>query len=90
MAARRLVAAAKRAKLADYKIEFIEPELSWAQELALQVKVWGIRTMLSVDGDRPSLALAAQTFDPLRREVERLSRFSKPNHLYAYCFCSPN
>jgi protease-4 len=82
--------AAKRAKLKDYKVDFIEPELSWAQELALQVKVWGIRTMLSADRDRQSLAIAAQQLDPLRREIERLSRFTKPNHLYAYCFCAPN
>jgi protease-4 len=82
--------AAKRAKLTDYKVDFIEPELSWAQELALQVKVWGVRTMLSADHDRQTFAIAAQQLDPLRREIERLSRFSKPNHLYAYCFCAPN
>jgi protease-4 len=82
--------AAKRAKLAEYKVDFIEPELSWAQELALQVKVWGVRTMLSANQDRHTLAIAAQQLDPLRKEVERLSRFSKPNHLYAYCFCAPD
>src|SRR5207302_680615 len=31
-------AAARRAKLSDYAAEFLEPELTWAQELALQLK----------------------------------------------------
>lgn len=83
-------AAAKRAKITDYKVEFIEPELSWAQELALQVKAWGIRTFLSADRDTQSFVRVAQQLDPLRRELERLSRFTAPNRLYAYCFCTPN
>ena len=83
-------AAAKRAKLTDYKIDFVEPELSWAQELALQVKVWGARTLITASRDRQTWAIAAQRLDPLKKEIERLSRFSVPNRLYAYCFCAPN
>src|SRR5437763_8017338 len=48
------------------------------------------KVVVSVDGAGPGeLALRdlAQRFDPLTREVERLSRFSVPNRLYAYCFC---
>src|SRR5690349_21177200 len=33
-------AAATRAKLKDYDVERIEPELTWAESLALQIKVW--------------------------------------------------
>ena len=33
--------AAKRAKLEDYDLKFVEPSLSWAQQLALQVRVLG-------------------------------------------------
>jgi hypothetical protein len=29
----------------------------------------------------------AQKLDPVTRQAELLSRFSEPNHLYAYCFC---
>jgi hypothetical protein len=29
----------------------------------------------------------AQRLDPVTRQVEVLSHFSQPNHLYAYCFC---
>jgi protease IV len=81
-------AAAKRAKVTDYKVDFIEPELSWAQELALQVKAWGIRTLLSADRDTRTLAKVARQLDPLSRELEVLSRFTAPNRLYAYCFCA--
>jgi hypothetical protein len=40
-------------------------------------------------GDRSlaQVARIAQRLDPLTREVARLSRFSVPNRLYAYCFC---
>jgi protease-4 len=84
--------AAKRAKLAEYRVEFVEPELSWAQELALQVKVWGVRMFGSAAGAanrelKPALQMARQ-LDPLRAELERLSRFTMPNRLYAYCFCA--
>jgi protease-4 len=85
-------AAARRAKLTDYEVEFMEPELSWAQELVLQMKTRAIKTLVSAS-DAKSLAAAnplanvAQRFDPLAREVERLSRFTERDKVYAYCFC---
>jgi protease IV len=82
-----LKAAAKSAKIKDYKVEFIEPELSWAQALALQVKAWAVRSLFPADRSSAA-ALLAQRLDPLKREVERLSRFTLPNRLYAYCFCA--
>ena len=81
-------AAARRAKLADYDVEFVEPQLSWAQELVLQVKTRAVRSLASADGHSLALAQVANRLDPLRREVERLSHFSVPNRLYAYCFCT--
>jgi protease-4 len=79
--------AARRAKLTDYDIEFIEPELSWAQELVMNAKMGVTREVLRVFGpDRDTRALAQLT-SPLSREVERLSRFTARNRLYAYCFC---
>ena len=81
-------AAAHRAKLTDYKTDFIEPELTWAQSLALQVKVWAVRTFLHLDADTRSAAQLATRLDPLKREVARLSRLTQPNRLYAYCFCT--
>src|SRR5256885_17019578 len=39
-------AAARRAKLTDYAAEFLEPELTWAQELALQLKSRAAQALL--------------------------------------------
>jgi protease-4 len=82
-------AAARRAKLTDYEVEFMEPELSWAQELVLQMKTRAVKALVSADmtSSNPLLRVA-QKFDPLTREVERISRFSEPHHVYAYCFCA--
>jgi protease IV len=81
-------AAAKRAKLTDYEIDFIEPELSWAQELALQVKSSLVRTVLQADGRTRELAHTLRRLGPLQRELERMSRFAEPYRAYAYCFCA--
>jgi protease IV len=81
--------AARHAKLTDYELEFVEPELSWAQELVLQLKSRAIKMVFSAGMDSKTAALArvAQRLDPLTREVERLSRFTERNKIYAYCFC---
>jgi protease IV len=83
--------AAHHAKITEYDLEFVEPELSWAQELMLQLKSRAVKAMLSAGMDEKTAALArvAQRLDPLTREVERLSRFTEPNKIYAYCFCGP-
>jgi protease-4 len=81
-------AAASRAKVSEYKVDFIEPELSWAQSLALQVKAWAVEAVFGHDRDARLGAQLALRLDPLKQEVERLSRFSLPNRLYAYCFCT--
>jgi protease IV len=81
--------AARHAKLTDYEVEFVEPELTWAQQLVLQLKSKALKAMLSaaVDDKTAALARVAHKLDPLTREVERLSRFTEPNKVYAYCFC---
>ena len=79
--------AAHRAKLSDYATEFIEPELTWAQQLALQLRSRLARTLLRMSPGERSLGELAQRLDPAAREVMRLSRFSEPNRLYAHCFC---
>jgi protease-4 len=80
-------AAAHRAKLTDYEVEFMEPELSWAEELLLQMKTRAIKALVSVNNKPNALAQVAARFDPLTREVERMNRLSQPNRIYAYCFC---
>ena len=80
--------AARRAKLTDYDIEFIEPELTLAQELLLSAKMRTAGLLAKVFGPAHDTGALSQLANPLRREAERLSRFSVRNRLYAYCFCS--
>jgi protease IV len=80
-------AAARRAKVTDYAPEFIEPELSWAQQLALQLRSSIARMLFHASPGQAALAELARRLDPVTREVEALSRFSVPDRVYAYCFC---
>jgi protease IV len=82
-----LKAAARRAKLSDYAPDFIEPELSWAQQLALQWRSHVAGALLGVSPGERALAQLAQRLDPVTQQAELLARFSTPNRLYAYCFC---
>ena len=87
-------AAAKRASLgADYKVQFMEPQLTWAQSLALQLQVRAVRLLTAAgpllgSGDQAGIAALARRFDPLLKEVERLARFMERGRLYDYCFCT--
>jgi protease IV len=80
-------AAARRAKVTDYAAEFLEPELTWPEQLALSLKSRLAGLLLRASPGEAALASLAQRFDPVTREAERLARFSAPNRLYAYCFC---
>jgi protease IV len=82
-----LKSAARRAKLTDYAPEFIEPELSWAQQLALQLRSRIARMLFHASPGEAALNELAQRLDPVTREVATLRRFSAPDRLYAYCFC---
>jgi protease-4 len=80
-------AAARRAKVTDYALEFIEPELTWVQALAMQLRSQLAALAVRMSPGEAALAQLAQRLDPVTREAQRLARFSAPNHLYAYCFC---
>lgn len=79
--------AAKRAGLDKYDVERIEPELSWAESLALQIKVWVARHVLADLAPRNPLAGVSRQLEPVARELERWSRMNARDHRYAYCFC---
>jgi len=81
-------AAAKRAKLEKWSLHYEEPSLSWAQELALNVRVKAIDTLFTMDSSTKKLLQVAQRLDPIAEEVNRLNRMSAPNRVYAYCFCN--
>jgi protease-4 len=80
-------AAARRAKLTTYDVHIIEPELTWAEQLAMQLKSRLARLMFSADGNARALERVLGQLDPLTREVELLSHFNVRDRLYAYCFC---
>ena len=80
-------AAARRAKVTDYALEFIEPELTWAQALAMQLRSSLAALVMRASPGEAALAQLAQRLDPVTREAQRLARFGVPNPLYAYCFC---
>lgn len=84
-----VAAAAKRAGLADgkYRIDYLEKDLSWAEELALSLKA---RALVAILDDSPALRQLLQVArfsEPLEREIARWGRLRVPNQLYAYCFC---
>ncbi|HYK99562.1 MAG TPA: signal peptide peptidase SppA [Steroidobacteraceae bacterium] len=80
-------AAAHRARLTEYAPEFIEPELTWTQQLALSFRTQMVRWFYRASADQLALQHLAARLDPIAREVAHLSRFSTPNRVYAYCFC---
>ncbi len=84
-------AAAHLAKVTHYQVEFVQPHLSWAEQLyqRTQARAAGAAVSLfHVDGQSLGLAQVASRLDPVARDLEQLARFSVPGHLYAYCFCT--
>jgi protease IV len=80
--------AAKHANLTgDYDVERIEPELSWAETLALQIKVWFAKNFVGDIASRIPALQVAREFEPLQRELARWSRMNARDNRYAYCFC---
>lgn len=85
-----VAAAAGRAGLAkdDYELEFIEPGMSWAQQLALSVETRVGRLAGRTLGAPGFAEQMVQRASPVEREIARWSRMSTPNRVYAYCFCT--
>lgn len=82
-----VASAAARAELGnDYDVEFLEPPLSWAEQLALQVRVKFAGEVGAVAGKLPALQVA-RDFEPLTRELQRWTRMNARDHRYVYCFC---
>jgi protease IV len=81
--------AAARADLGDdYMIDRREQSRSWAQELALQLKMKVLATAGSLLKGNDSLARLRQLAAPLNDEVARFISVSRPDKTYAYCFCT--
>jgi protease IV len=82
--------AARRAGLKPgYAVERLEPELTWAEELAMQLKVRAARISGRVLGPAVGqLQAAVEPFAPLRDELARVKRLAASQRPLAYCFCS--
>lgn len=90
--------AARRARLrAPYGVRRIEPQLSWAEQLLLQLHAGGVAVLarlglepLGAARDATQAATAQwlqRLAPPLEQELSRWARFATPNAAYAYCFC---
>jgi protease-4 len=80
--------AAKLADLTgDYEVERMEPELSWAESLALQIKVWFATNFVGEVVAHTPMLQVARELEPLQRELTRWSRMNARDNRYAYCFC---
>jgi protease-4 len=83
-------AAAKLAKLADgYDVKRLEPDLSWAEQLALQLRVSSARVSGRVLG--PAMKSMQENIGPLaglQKEYARLERLTSLARPLAYCFCA--
>jgi protease-4 len=80
--------AAKLANLTgDYEVERIEPKLTWAESLVLQIKVWFAKNFVGDIAARIPALQVARELEPLQRELARWSRMNARDNRYAYCFC---
>jgi protease IV len=79
--------AAARAKLKDYVVERIEPELSFAEQLALQIRVWFAQTFYGDVVKHAPFGRVSRELEPVQREIERWQRLDSRDHRFAYCFC---
>jgi protease IV len=82
--------AARRAGLKPgYAVERVEPELSWAEQLAMQLKVRAARLSGGLLGPAVGeLQAAMEPLAPLSRELARVKRLAASHKSLAYCFCS--
>jgi len=81
-------AAAKRASIeGEYDVERMEPPLSWAESLALQIRIWFAVNVVGDVVNHGPLAQLSQRVEPLQRELDRWSRMNARDHRYVYCFC---
>jgi protease-4 len=84
--------AAQLAKVTQYQVEFVQPHLSWAEQLFQQAQARAAVAAVSlfhVDAQSFGLAEVASRLNPVAADLEQLARFSAPGrHLYSYCFCT--
>jgi protease-4 len=83
-------AAAHRAGLkGDYGVERMEPQMSWAEQLAMQLKIRGAHLSGAVLGPAVNeVRVALSPLAPLQGELTRVQRLVSSPRPLAYCFCT--
>ncbi len=83
-------AAAQLANLGDdYGVQRMEPKLSWAEQLALQLRIKGAQLSGMVLGPAvDSVRMQLEPFEKLRGEFARFERLTATPRPLAYCFCA--
>ncbi|HTX05930.1 MAG TPA: signal peptide peptidase SppA [Steroidobacteraceae bacterium] len=84
-------AAAHLADVTHYQVQFIQPHMSWAEELIQQTQARAAATAVSLlhaDAQSFGLAEVANRLNPMARELRQLASLSASGHLYSYCFCA--
>jgi protease-4 len=84
-------AAARFAKLTQYQVQFVQPHLTWTDELFQQAQARAAGAAVSLfhaDAQSFGLLEVAHRLDPVAQDLEQLARFSVPGQLYSYCFCT--
>ena len=80
-------AAAKLAELgADYEVDYIAPELSFRQELLMQLRSETLR-MGQIAGIVPPRSDVERVLDPVLEQARAIAKLNDPRGLYAYCWC---
>ena len=70
----------------DYKVTYMEKELSFSERLLVQMFSGAARAVGPVRWSGNELTLGA-ALDGIRREIESLVRLNDPRNTYYHCFC---
>ncbi len=84
-----LKATAALAKLEDgrYSVEYVEPDLTFAERLALSVGAEALPVVDKMIGLPRWSATVAQVVESTLEPLEFVARLNDPRGVYAYCFC---
>jgi len=81
-------AAAKLAELgSDYDVDYVQPELSFKEQLLMQLRSQAIR-LARMAGIVPPRSDLERALDPLLEQARAIARLNDPRGLYAYCWCT--
>lgn len=81
-------AAAKRARLGkDYRVDYVEGDMTWRFALAEQVSLLSARVARALVPDASLMHVVPPPLSSLQKEMNRLSRYASKPQAYYYCAC---